>query len=76
MSKSAKARKHATKMAEKKRKKAAKKDAYAKLAGTSKKTKRIMRKNRSKLSGNGKHAHLMSYCGNVGCKKCNPSKTR
>lgn len=68
MSKNTKARKHAVKMARKKAEKMARKAKYEALKGTSKKKKRQGKK--SKVSGTYKHAHIMSNCGNPGCKKC------
>jgi hypothetical protein len=65
-----KAAKHAAKMSRKRADKAAKKAAYAALAGTSKKTKRS--KNRKPGPTGQKHAHVMSDCGNPGCKRCYP----
>lgn len=62
-------KKHKEKMARKRAVKAAKRDKYKALAGTSKRAKR--HKNKSGPS-NTKGAHLMQNCGNVGCKKCFP----
>jgi hypothetical protein len=65
--------KHAQKMARKKNVKAARKAAYAALAGTSKKKKR-------QGGGSGPTAqrgnHIMADCGNPGCKKCYPQLNR
>lgn len=72
MSKGSKSLKHNAKMARKRAVKAARKTLYASLAGTSKKSKN--QKKKIKISSNAKHAHLMSDCGNAGCKRCNPSK--
>lgn len=70
MSSSGKQRKHKEKMARKRATKAAKRTKYAALAGTSKKAKRQVK--RKSGPSNGKHAHLMLNCGNIGCKKCFP----
>jgi hypothetical protein len=69
MSKAGKARKHDEKMKKKRAAKAAKRAKYAALKGTSKKGKRQLAY-KSAVSGNFKHAHTMSNCGNPGCKKC------
>jgi hypothetical protein len=70
--KSSKARKHNEKMKRKRAEKAAKRAQYAALAGTSKKSKKINRRARSTVSGTYKGAHIMSDCGNPGCKRCYP----
>ena len=63
-------RKHDSKMARKRAAKTAKRAKYAALKGTSKKAKRQHAK--IATSGIYKHAHIMSNCGNVGCKRCYP----
>lgn len=68
MSKIARQRKHSEKMARKRAIKAAKRAKYSALAGTSKKRKRQGTTNRSPY----KHVHVMSDCGNAGCKRCHP----
>lgn len=66
-------RKHGEKMAKKRAAKAAKRDKYQKLAGTSKRAKRS---NGRKMRSNLKHAHAMANCGNPGCQKCFPRPRR
>lgn len=70
----ARKRKSAERMKLKRAAKAAKRAKYAALAGTSKKAKRQKRK--STLAGTFKHAHVMSDCGNPGCKRCYPVKIK
>lgn len=70
---SAKASKHNAKMKLKRAAKASKKAKYEALAGTSKKAKR--QNNRKKVASPLKHAHVMSNCGNLGCKKCQSQLT-
>lgn len=63
--------KHGQKMARKRAEKAARRAKYLALAGTSKKGKN----QRKSVDSRGmKHAHIMSDCGNVGCKRCYPRK--
>lgn len=69
MSKSARKRKHDTKMARKRVAKAARKAAYKALAGTSKRRKRQTQKT-GPTSIKGMHA--MANCGNIGCARCFP----
>ena len=71
MGKTSRDRKHSEKMKKKRAEKAARKAQYLSLAGTSKKTKN--QKKKSMLVSGNKHAHLMSECGNPGCKKCHPN---
>lgn len=61
--------KHESKMAKKRAAKAAKRDAYKSLAGTSQKGKRKRKKKSVEPSGK-KHSHAMANCGNSGCKLC------
>lgn len=71
MSKKARAIKHIKKMAEKRRKKAAKVALWSSRAGTSLKAKKIAaRQHRSRRFNYAKHAHLMAHCGNPACRKC------
>lgn len=72
MANSGKAKKHQEKMKRKRAEKQAKAAKYASLAGTSKKNKNIVKRQRASASSIYKHAHVMADCGNVGCKKCNP----
>ena len=62
-------KRHTEKMKRKRAEKAAKRAKYAALAGTSKKGKRQRKKSDGPASPF-KGAHLMSNCGNPGCKKC------
>jgi hypothetical protein len=71
MSTSGKKRKHGEKMKRKRAAKAARRDAYKALAGTSAKSKRL-RRNKSVEPSGRKHEHLMANCGNIGCKQCFP----
>lgn len=74
MGRAGKAKRHDVKMRMRRAAKAAKRTAYAALAGTSKKSKKLkaLRSQGRKKFSAGKHRHLVSYCGNVGCKRCNP----
>lgn len=74
MGRAGKAKRHDQKMRARRASKAAKKTAYAALAGTSKKSKKLkaLRAQGRKRFSSGKHRHIVSYCGNVGCKRCNP----
>ena len=69
-----KAKLHSEKMKRKRAEKAGRRAKYAALAGTSKKSKRQQKKN--KVAGTYKGAHIMTDCGNVGCKKCYPKLNR
>ena len=64
---------HKKKMADKRTAKAAKRDLYASMRGTSKKGKK-QNKKRGEARFNRwnakKHKHLMVKCGNPACKKC------
>ena len=71
MGRAGKAKRHDAKMRARRASKAAKKTAYAALAGTSRKKKKLLIQGKKRKSS-GKHRHLVSYCGNVGCKRCNP----
>ena len=61
--------KHSKRMARKREAKQARRNAYAALSGTSRKTKRSA--GRKQPTGQ-KHAHVMANCGNVGCTRCYP----
>lgn len=67
MGKASRKRKHGEKMDRKRKVKAARRAAYAALAGTGRKAKK--RSGGSMPSGR-KHAHAMADCGNIGCKQC------
>ena len=70
MGRASRKRRHNAKMNQKRQIKAARRAAYAAMAGTSKKAKRQGKKNvRDRRF---KHAHAMLDCGNVGCKRCYP----
>lgn len=71
MGKASRARKHLKKMADKRRKKAAKRALYASLSGSSVKAKKLRarRKTVRKFNYN-KHRHIVRDCGNPGCKRC------
>ncbi len=71
MSKAGRKKKHSAKMKERRKRKAEKRALYASYAGTSKRAKKVRRK--SPISGIHKHEHLMSDCGNPGCKRCYPA---
>jgi hypothetical protein len=66
---SSRKRKHDDRMKQKRAEKAAKAAKYKALAGTSKRAKR---QHVSSMPSGIKHAHVMSNCGNVGCRQCNP----
>jgi hypothetical protein len=59
--------KHKSKMDRKREVKRARREAYASLAGTSRKSKR--QGGHMAPSGH-KHEHAMLNCGNAGCKRC------
>ncbi len=72
MGKTSRSLKHASKMQRKRSVKQSRRSLYASLAGQSKKA-----KNQKKQTHGAhiyKHAHIMSDCGNEGCKRCYPRK--
>ena len=71
MGKASKGRKAEKRKTDRRKMKAARKAEYASLAGTSKKRKKVTARERKlKKFSPGTHRHLMSHCGNPGCKKC------
>jgi hypothetical protein len=74
MSVAARKRRHESKMERKRAIKHARREQYKALAGTSRKTKKVVKRTRgAKLR---KHEHAMPNCGNVGCKRCYPQLQR
>ena len=71
MSKAAKKRSHDKKMRAKRAMKTARRTAYAALRGISKKSKKLRGRNKVGKFTN-KHRHLITFCGNPGCKRCFP----